>query len=52
MSKKQLEEQRRYDILESDIAKTSKKVVNNGNWFLDYCKKYGAKVESTKKGNE
>ena len=52
MSKKQLEEQRRYDILQSEFAKAPKKPTNNTNWFLDYCKKYDAKMESTKKGKE
>lgn len=49
MSKKQLEEQRRYDMIESDVLKTRKKVTNNGTWFLDYCKKYGAKVDASKR---
>lgn len=52
MSRKQLEEQRRYDILESDLAKAPKQVVNNSNWFKDYCKKYDSKIGINKKGKE
>ena len=49
LSKKQLAEQRRYDMIESDVLKTRKKATNNGTWFLDYCKKYSEKVECCKK---
>lgn len=52
MSRKPLEEQRRYDILESELAKEPKKPTNNSNWFKDYCKQYDAKVAINKKGKE
>lgn len=52
MSKKQLEEQRRYDILQSELAKAPKKPVNKSSWFMDYCKKYDSKIGINKKGKE
>ena len=49
MSKKQLAEQRRYDILESDVSKENKPVCNKNNWFKDYCRKYEEVCQSVKK---
>ena len=52
MSRKQLEEQRRYDILQSELSKAPKKPVNKSSWFMDYFKQYDSKLESMKKGKE
>lgn len=49
MSRKQLAEQRKYDLLERNIGKEPRKITHNGSWFKEYCKNYGSKIDTPRR---